>query len=64
MERTVKVGEGQAAGNDAEPGELIPRGVFVDVERPEYCDEYQKVIDRAQRVAPSAGAGSPGKGGA
>ena len=27
---------------------LIPRGIFVQEERPEYCDEYDKVIEKAQ----------------
>ncbi|MFP4430686.1 MAG: 2-oxoacid:ferredoxin oxidoreductase subunit beta [Spirochaetaceae bacterium] len=36
-----------AAGVATEPG-LIPRGVFVEERRPEYCDEYTKVIERAQ----------------
>ncbi|MFW5694144.1 MAG: 2-oxoacid:ferredoxin oxidoreductase subunit beta [Alkalispirochaeta sp.] len=31
--------------------ELIPRGIFVDVERPEYCDQYAEVIHRAQAAA-------------
>jgi 2-oxoglutarate ferredoxin oxidoreductase subunit beta len=29
--------------------ELIERGVFVDKEMPEYCDEYQKIIKRAMK---------------
>ncbi len=28
---------------------LIPRGIFVDVDRPEYCDEYDKVIAYAMK---------------
>lgn len=33
------------------PG-LIPRGIFVDEERPEYCEEYNTLIEYAQRVNP------------
>jgi len=31
---------------DEQPG-LIPRGIFVDEQRPEYCEEYDKIIARA-----------------
>ncbi|MFW5728216.1 MAG: thiamine pyrophosphate-dependent enzyme, partial [Spirochaetota bacterium] len=34
------------AGDDARNGELIPRGIFVDREAPEYCEEYLKLVDR------------------
>jgi 2-oxoglutarate ferredoxin oxidoreductase subunit beta len=27
---------------------LIPRGIFVERERPEYCEEYQNVIALAE----------------
>ncbi|MBC8443904.1 MAG: 2-oxoacid:ferredoxin oxidoreductase subunit beta, partial [Deltaproteobacteria bacterium] len=27
--------------------DLIERGIFVQKDLPEYCDEYQKIIDRA-----------------
>ena len=27
--------------------ELIERGIFVQKEGPEYCEEYQKIVDRA-----------------
>jgi 2-oxoglutarate ferredoxin oxidoreductase subunit beta len=30
---------------------LIPRGIFVDVERPEYCEEYDKIIAQAMKGA-------------
>ncbi len=40
-DRTVPVG---SPAKDKEPG-LVERGVFVDEERPEYCSEYQKIID-------------------
>ena len=30
---------------------LIPRGIFVDVERPEYCEEYDKIIALAMKGA-------------
>ena len=29
--------------------DLIERGVFVEKELPEYCNEYAKVIDRAMK---------------
>ncbi len=28
---------------------LIPRGIFVDQVKPEYCSEYDKIIERASR---------------
>ncbi len=28
---------------------LIARGIFVDIEKPEYCQEYEKIIDRATK---------------
>jgi 2-oxoglutarate ferredoxin oxidoreductase subunit beta len=31
----------------AENPELIERGIFVQTEKPEYCSEYNKVIERA-----------------
>ncbi len=43
-ERTVPVGSPKKA---EDPG-LMERGIFVDIDRPEYCDEYQKLIERAQ----------------
>ena len=27
--------------------DLIERGIFVQVEKPEYCSEYDKIIERA-----------------
>lgn len=32
-----------------EQPELIERGVFVQREKPEYCEEYQRVVDRAMQ---------------
>ena len=43
-ERTVPVG----SPKKAEDPSLMERGIFVDIDRPEYCDEYQKLIKRAQ----------------
>ena len=43
-ERTVPVG----SPKKAEDPSLMERGIFVDIDRPEYCDEYQKLIERAQ----------------
>ena len=30
--------------------ELIERGVFVQKELPEYCDEYDKIIEKAMKM--------------
>lgn len=35
----------------AENPELIGRGIFVDEEMPEYCEEYDKLIERAMKGA-------------
>lgn len=43
-ERTVPVG----SPKKAEDPSLIERGIFVEIERPEYCDIYQKLIERTQ----------------
>ena len=43
-EQTAKVGSRQID----EQSQLIPRGVFVEEQRPEYCDQYAQVIQRAQ----------------
>ena len=32
-----------------ENAELIERGIFVQQEAPEYCEEYQKVVERAMK---------------
>jgi 2-oxoglutarate ferredoxin oxidoreductase subunit beta len=32
--------------------DLIERGIFVQKELPEYCDEYDKVIERAKATLP------------
>jgi 2-oxoglutarate ferredoxin oxidoreductase subunit beta len=42
-DRTTPLGS-QAKKED---GDLIERGVFVDVDQPEYCREYEKIIERA-----------------
>src|SRR5210317_23169 len=34
-----------------EDPELIERGIFVQTERPEYCNEYDKILERAMAVA-------------
>jgi 2-oxoglutarate/2-oxoacid ferredoxin oxidoreductase subunit beta len=60
-EHTVKVTAGAGAeaatatatatvAGASSPGtpELVPRGVFVEEARPEYCDEYAEVIERAR----------------
>jgi len=31
--------------------DLIERGIFVQEERPEYCSEYDKIIERAMKVS-------------
>jgi 2-oxoglutarate ferredoxin oxidoreductase subunit beta len=43
-EQTVPVGAEAKKDNPA----LIERGIFVDKELPEYCEEYTKIMDRAQ----------------
>ncbi|MBF0468645.1 MAG: 2-oxoacid:ferredoxin oxidoreductase subunit beta [Desulfamplus sp.] len=30
---------------------LIPRGIFVDVDAPEYCQEYDKIVERAMKAS-------------
>ena len=42
---TAKIG---SKALDANPL-LIPRGIFVDTDAPEYCHEYDKVIERAMK---------------
>jgi 2-oxoglutarate ferredoxin oxidoreductase subunit beta len=46
-ENTVKVGSRRLE----EAADIIPRGVFVEESRPEYCDEYAQVIARAQATS-------------
>ena len=45
-DRTVPLGSPK---KEQDPS-LIERGIFVDIDRPEYCDEYQKLIERAQEA--------------
>jgi len=40
---TAKIGSKALEENPA----MIARGIFVDVDRPEYCEEYDKIIERA-----------------
>ena len=42
---TAKIGSKALAENP----NLIPRGIFVQEERPEYCSEYDKIIQHAQQ---------------
>ncbi len=44
-DRTVPIGSEKKI---KDPG-LIERGIFVDVQKPEYCTEYQKIIERASK---------------
>jgi len=44
-DNTAKIGSEKLEEN---PG-LIARGIFVDIEKPEYCREYDKIIDRAMK---------------
>ncbi|RJQ72793.1 MAG: 2-oxoacid:ferredoxin oxidoreductase subunit beta [Desulfobacteraceae bacterium] len=46
-ENTVAVG----APSKQEHPHLIERGIFVQKEKPEYCSEYDKIIQRAQSAA-------------
>lgn len=45
-DRTVPVG----SPKKQEDPSLVERGIFVNIERPEYCDEYQKLLERAQEA--------------
>ena len=46
-ERTARIGSKRLeTAVDGEP--RIPRGIFVETERPEYCDQYAEVVARAQ----------------
>ncbi|MDA3949089.1 MAG: 2-oxoacid:ferredoxin oxidoreductase subunit beta [Spirochaeta sp.] len=47
-ESTARVGSTALAAN----ADLIPRGVFVDEERPEYCELYAGVVAQAQAADP------------
>lgn len=40
---TARIGSRQLENNP----ELIPRGVFLEEDRPEYCDRYEEMLDRA-----------------
>jgi len=42
---TAKIGS-KALENDPA---LIPRGIFVDIDAPEYCEEYDKIVARAMK---------------
>ncbi|MGD9733162.1 MAG: 2-oxoacid:ferredoxin oxidoreductase subunit beta [Desulfamplus sp.] len=42
---TAKIGS-KALENDPA---LIPRGIFVDIDAPEYCEEYDKIVQRAMK---------------
>lgn len=42
---TAKLGSKQLETNPL----LIPRGIFVDLEKPEYCSEYEKIIEYASK---------------
>ena len=35
--------------------DLIERGIFVQKELPEYCDEYDKIIERATKARNARG---------
>ena len=44
-DRTVPIGSEKKKKDPS----LIERGIFVDEKRPEYCAEYEKVIERASK---------------
>ena len=44
-EGTVPIGSKKKEENPA----LIERGIFIQEERPEYCEEYEATVRRAQR---------------
>ncbi|MBF0111128.1 MAG: 2-oxoacid:ferredoxin oxidoreductase subunit beta [Desulfamplus sp.] len=37
---------------------LIPRGIFVDIDAPEYCEEYDKIVESAMKSANSSNSSS------
>ena len=44
-DNTVPIGSKKLEDNP----HLIERGIFTDIERPEYCAEYDKIIEQAQK---------------
>jgi 2-oxoglutarate/2-oxoacid ferredoxin oxidoreductase subunit beta len=44
-DNTAQIGSKKLAENP----QLIARGIFVDIEKPEYCQEYDKIIERAMK---------------
>ncbi|MCP3952203.1 MAG: 2-oxoacid:ferredoxin oxidoreductase subunit beta, partial [Desulfobacterales bacterium] len=42
---TAKLGSKKLSENP----QLMPRGIFVDEKRPEYCQEYDKIIEAAMK---------------
>ncbi len=44
-DRTVPIGSEKKQQDPT----LIERGIFVDVQKPEYCSEYRKIIERASK---------------
>lgn len=51
--RTAKIGS-KALENDYT---LIPRGIFVDIDAPEYCEEYDKIVQRAMKESSKSSVG-------
>jgi 2-oxoglutarate ferredoxin oxidoreductase subunit beta len=46
---TVPIGSKEKEKDPA----LIERGIFIEEDRPEYCQEYEKIVKRASGGAPS-----------
>ncbi|MBF0378984.1 MAG: 2-oxoacid:ferredoxin oxidoreductase subunit beta [Desulfamplus sp.] len=38
---------------------LIPRGIFVDIDAPEYCEEYDKIVERAMKASQNSKSEQP-----
>jgi 2-oxoglutarate ferredoxin oxidoreductase subunit beta len=45
--KALENGTGGAGDNGADRnGELVPRGIFVERQAPEYCEQYRKLVER------------------
>jgi 2-oxoglutarate ferredoxin oxidoreductase subunit beta len=46
-DNTTRIGSKAAAENP----ELIQRGIFMQADKPEYCTEYDKIVEQAMAAA-------------
>ncbi|MFP4206231.1 MAG: 2-oxoacid:ferredoxin oxidoreductase subunit beta [Spirochaetaceae bacterium] len=53
-DNTVKTGSRAAEENE----ELLTRGVFLEEERPEYCEQYERIVEESQAEREPRGVGS------